>query len=160
MEKLRDRFWIWGHPEGCYNNKYGNNKLSRMTPMEGAAYLGVRNVFMVPVGINVNRRQYNKSFSTINKVGWEIYEAGKNPLVLEPLIEEAKEFPNIACGVFDDFVKNGSYRKIPLENLHAVKRRLHDNASFRYISPKTMKTTPAMILIVLGGTNLVIWQPK
>ena len=32
--KLRDKFWLWGHPEGCYNNMYGNTGISRMTPME------------------------------------------------------------------------------------------------------------------------------
>ena len=127
MEVLRDRFWLWGHPEGRYNNEYGNEKLSRMTPMEGVIYLGARNVFMVPVGIDVNRRQYNKSFSTLANVGWEIYDAGKNPSVIEPLIEEAKEFSNISCGVFDDFVRGGTYKDIPLENMYAVNRRLHDN---------------------------------
>ena len=57
---LRDKFWLWGHPEGRYNNEYGNTGISRMTPMEGCLYLGVRNTFMVPVGVDVNRRQYNK----------------------------------------------------------------------------------------------------
>lgn len=127
MQRLRDCFWLWGHPEGRYNNEYGNNKASRMTPMEGVAYLGARNVFMVPVGVPVNRRQYNKSFSTLGKVGWEIYGASKDPALIEPLIEEAREFPNIACGVLDDFVRGGTYRKIPIDNLRAVSRRLHDN---------------------------------
>ena len=127
MGILRDRFWIWGHPEGRYNNEYGNTGISRMTPMEGAVYLGARNMFMVPVGVPVNRRQYNKSFSTLNKVGWEIYGAGKDPSIIEPLIEESREFPNIDCGVFDDFVRGGTYRNIPLDNMYAVQRRLHDN---------------------------------
>ena len=34
-------------------------------------YLGIRNTFMVPVGINVNRRQSNKSFTTLKEVGWK-----------------------------------------------------------------------------------------
>jgi hypothetical protein len=127
VKLLRDRFWLWGHPEGRYNHKYGNEKESRMTPMEGVLYLGARNVFMVPVGVNVNRRQYNKSFSSLNQVGWEIYNAGGNPAAVEPLIEEARAFPNIGCGVFDDFVRGGSYRNIPIENLFEVNRRMHDN---------------------------------
>ena len=66
---LRDKFWLWGHPEGRYNQNadgYGCPDVSRMTPMEGCVYLGVRNTFMVPVGVDVNRRQYNKSFKTLN----------------------------------------------------------------------------------------------
>lgn len=99
---LRDKFWLWGHPEGCYNDAYGNNNASRMTPMEGCLYLGVRNTFMVPVGKNVNRRQYNKSFKTLNCVGWECFSAAENPDAVEPLIEDAKDFDNIGCVVFDD----------------------------------------------------------
>lgn len=69
---LRDMFWLWGHPEGAYNHKYGNDKLSRMTPMEGCLYLGVKNTFMIPAGEKeVNRRQYNKSFKTLKEVEWE-----------------------------------------------------------------------------------------
>ena len=72
--KLRERFWLWGHPEKCYNNMYGNKGISRMTPMEACLYLGVRNTFMVPDGehdgTRVNRRQYNKSFKTLLKTGF------------------------------------------------------------------------------------------
>lgn len=127
MEKLRDRFWIWGHPENRYYNLYGNPLPSRMTPMEGALYLGARNVFMVPVGIDVNRRQYNKSFTTLRQTGWEIWDAGKDPSIVELLIQEAKEFPNIGCGVLDDFIRGGAYKEIPLENLYKVRDRLHNN---------------------------------
>ena len=49
--KIKDRFWLWGHPEGRYNNEFGNKRVSRMTPMEACSYLGVNNVFMVPVGV-------------------------------------------------------------------------------------------------------------
>ena len=74
--KLRDKFWLWGHPEGRYNNEYGNTGISRMTPMEACLYLGVRNTFMVPVQRDVNRRQYNKSFKTLRQVGWEAFDMG------------------------------------------------------------------------------------
>ena len=87
---LRDRFWLWGHPEGLYNNRYGNEGISRMTPMEGCLYLGVPNVFMVPVGSRqVNRRQYNKSFKTLHNVGWDCYRSGCGVEKVEPIITEA-----------------------------------------------------------------------
>ena len=98
--KLRDKFWLWGHPEGRYNNEYGNTQISRMTPMEACLYLGVRNTFMVPVQRDVNRRQYNKSFKTLRQVGWEAFDMGG----VEELIREAADFPNIGCVVYDDFV--------------------------------------------------------
>ncbi|MBQ2696341.1 MAG: hypothetical protein IJF61_03460 [Clostridia bacterium] len=125
--KLRDKFWLWGHPEGRYNFEYGNNKESRMTPMEGCLYLGVRNTFMVPVGWDVNRRQYNKSFTTLRQVGWECYDAGFNPELIEPYIEDAKDFSNIGCVVLDDFQRGDVYKKMPVENLWKIRERLHNN---------------------------------
>ena len=81
---LRERCWLWGHPEGRYNAEFGNTEVSRMTPMECCSYLGIANTFMVPVGWEVDRRQYNKSFTTLRQVGWECYDAGFNPELIEP----------------------------------------------------------------------------
>lgn len=129
--KLRDKFWLWGHPEGRYNNMFGNDRDSRMTPMEACLYLGVRNTFMVPVGIQLNRRQYNKSFITLKEVGWECYKAGETPDLINPIIEEAKNFPNNGRVVFDDFKrqnKYGDYTKLNIDDLYEVHRRLHEDA--------------------------------
>jgi len=125
--KLRERFWLWGHPEGRYNHEYGNEQESRMTPMEGCLYLGIKNTFMVPVGINVNRRQYNKSFKTLRHVGWECFKAGEDPTILEPLIAEAADFPNINCVVFDDFFCGDRHNNVKIETLEAIQKRLKTN---------------------------------
>ena len=90
--KIKDRFWLWGHPEGCYNNKFGNKQISRMTPMEGCLYLGIRNTFMVPVHVQVNRRQYNKSFSTLKGVAWECYDAANDPEKIDMVAVEIHDF--------------------------------------------------------------------
>ena len=95
--------------------------------MEGCLYLGVRNTFMVPVGVNVNKRQYNKSFKTLNEVGWECYDAWDKPELIEEYIEAAKDFPNIRRVVFDDFVRDGKFKQFPIENLSKIHQRLHDN---------------------------------
>ncbi len=126
MAKLRDRFWVWGHPEGRYNHEYGNDQESRMTPMEGALYMGARNMFMVPVGVNVNWRQYNKSFVTLNNVGWCVNDASKDPAPLEKLIGEARDFPNITCAVFDDF-KCQKQHALPVERFREVHERMRSN---------------------------------
>jgi len=128
---LRDKFWLWGHPEGRFNNAWGNTQKSRMTPMECCLYLGARNTFMVPMDVEVNRRQYNKSFKTLNQVGWECYAAVHDPAAVEPLIQDAKDFPNIGCVVLDDFVRQAGEEKMDVEvgvaNLWEIRRRLHDN---------------------------------
>ena len=125
---LRDKFWLWGHPENRYFNEYGNYRHSRMTPLEGALYLGVRNLFMVPVGVKVNPRQYNKSFTPLRQVGWSIDNATTaDSLVLDELLANAREFPNLGCAVFDDFVGQRKARPFPVENFQAVRDRLHNN---------------------------------
>jgi hypothetical protein len=45
-ETVRYRLWIWGHVEGAYDNAWGLPANSRMTPAQGAAYLGIPNVIM------------------------------------------------------------------------------------------------------------------
>jgi len=134
--RLRDNFWLWGHPEGCYNNAYGNHKESRMTPMEACLYLGIRNAFMVPdgehTGVEVNHRQYYKSFSTLRGCGWECFGADKNPQKIEQLIQEAAEFPNVKTAVFDDFVLQAKRRQEAGEQVDAgklwqIRERLHNN---------------------------------
>lgn len=106
-----------------------------MTPMEACLYLGVRNTFMVPDGehdgTRVNRRQYNKSFKTLLKTGWEFggesITAKGDTKIIDDYLEDCKEFPNIACAVFDDFKKDGRYKNIPLEKFHIIMDKLHNN---------------------------------
>lgn len=128
--QLREKFWLWGHPEGRYNNEFGNTSPSRMTPMEACLYLGIRNTFMVPVGVDLSRRQYNKSFTTLRQVGWECFSAAKDPFVVDPLIEEANDFPNISCVVLDDFVMQAADSEVDaiVENLWKIRDRLHNNS--------------------------------
>ena len=133
--KLRDKFWLWGHPEGAFNEIKGYNlpEKSRMTPTECCLYLGISQTFMVPMSIVVNRRHYNKSFKALRSVGWECFGADKNPEKIEQIIRESKEFPNIKCAVFDDFYQQSKMRTdageppIDANALWKIKDRLHNN---------------------------------
>ncbi len=136
MALLKDKLWLWGHPEGRYNNEFGNTEISRMTPFEGATYLDCSGVFMVPAGAKVNRRQYHLSFTTLDRVGWDLLRsddgdpeagAGKTLEVVEELINEAKEFPNVTCGVFDDFFANGRFKCFDIKQIEKTRDLLHAN---------------------------------
>ena len=126
MATLKDKLWLWGHPEGRYNNEFGNTEKSRMTPLEGAFFLDCSGIFMVPAGAVVNRRQYLHSFKPIERCGWDLLRSnegdaekgcGTNPDFAWELVNEAKEFKNITCGVFDDFVGDGRFKCFPIENI-------------------------------------------
>ena len=88
---------------------------------------------MVPMDFEVSRRKYNKSFKRLRGVGWDCFNAAVSPEKIELLIEDAKNFPNIKVGVFDDF-KNADekdmpprYKRFPIENLYNVIERMHNN---------------------------------
>lgn len=129
--KLRDKFWLWGHPEGAYNNGYGNTAASRMTPLEACLYLGVCNTFMTPLDIPVNKRQYNKSFVTLNNVAWDI---GRDLLkrmgdvsIVSEYLSEVKDFPNITAAVFDDFKSGDKFKTFSVSDLEKIMDMLHTN---------------------------------
>ena len=82
---------------------------------------------MVPVGIDVNRRQYNKSFTPLRQVGWECFDAAKDPSVIDSYLAEAKEFPNIGCAVLDDFIVKNRNGDCSVEKLWQIREKLHNN---------------------------------
>ena len=135
---LRDRCWLWGHPEGCFNGKYGLKENSRMTPMECCNYLGIGNTFMIPMWIKADRRKYNKSFKRLHSIGWDCFNAALSPEKIELLVSDAREVPNVKAGVFDDF-KNCDekdmpprYKRFSIQNLYSVIDRMHHN-DVRYL---------------------------
>ena len=129
--KLRDRFWLWGHPEGAYNNGYGNTSASRMTPMEACLYLGISNTFMTPMDIPVNRRQYNKSFVTLHNVAWDIgrdlLKRIGDPAVVTEYLSNIKDFPNVTASVFDDFKAKDKYKQVSVDDFAKIMDKLHNN---------------------------------
>lgn len=55
MAKLKDKLWLWGQDAGSHHAAVGNKswKLpgeNRMGPAEGAAYMGIKNIFRVVMG--------------------------------------------------------------------------------------------------------------
>lgn len=126
--KLKETFWLWGHVEGCFNNDWGNKKISRMTPMEGCLYLGIENIFMVPYSSEINMRQYNKSFKTLKNVSWEYCGVYNNKENMEDIIiKEAESFPNITSVVYDDFTQYKERYGKSMDNIIATRKKLKEN---------------------------------
>jgi len=67
-EVVRDRFWAWAHMEGVYNGGlFGLKDGSKITPIEGANYLGLSNLIFI---------RYNE----LPKPPFEQYAASLKPL--------------------------------------------------------------------------------
>lgn len=133
--KLRENCWLWGHPAGAYNNAWGNEQPSRMTPMEACLYLGIRNTFMI--GGSDKRRQYNKAFKTLRQVGWEFgraFHAAKSndDSTINEFFDGARDFPNVTTAVFDDFQNGGDYLEISPETYRSFHEKFHNSPIRRF----------------------------
>lgn len=151
MTRVRDRLWIWGHEAGSHNWYRGikdRNLKSRMTPAEGAFYLGVPNIIMVrhpdAEGNLLPRPPFNQhalALSPLKKVVWSIVGAGGGFQTdeLDQVLGLTQAFPNI-CGVqMDDFF----FAKPDLSERIAP------------YSPGALKTLKQRLL--LDGRKLELW---
>lgn len=132
MPKVRDKFWIWGHDSGSHDNQFGIKKSSRMTPVEGAFYLGVPNIIMVRYDDRPAPPfdQYTIAFRPLKQVVWSIVGAGGAAADNE--IEMARDlainFPNFSGVVMDDFFRydpaSGRVAVHTVDTLNEVQKRL------------------------------------
>jgi hypothetical protein len=132
-ESVRDRLWIFTVVEGGNNKKSpatpNGNRVhyiddfapggSRMTPAEGAFWLGVPNLLFIrsnsqPASpeVEVGRKktsyqQYATSFQPLDRVVWSVVGGGGEGGMRElpATLSLAQEFPNIRGIFMDDFVR-------------------------------------------------------
>ncbi|MCL5096111.1 MAG: discoidin domain-containing protein [Candidatus Omnitrophica bacterium] len=110
-EKVRDRFWAWAHDAHCYDNSYGLPRNGRITPVEGAHYLGVPNIIL----IRYNGKpappyeQYAVPFKSLKKIFWSITGAGGATSVEDRnyTLQLAASMPSITGVFMDDFFHIG-----------------------------------------------------
>jgi hypothetical protein len=123
---VRDRLWIFTVYAGG-NNKEHQAKHhindyaaggSRMTPAEGAFWLGVPNLLFIrakdipplpsaePGRKRTSFEQYAMSFAPLDRVVWSVVGAGGDGGMneLPPVLELAKKFSNITGVYLDDFI--------------------------------------------------------
>lgn len=128
MKTIRDNTWIWGHPPGSVSGPF-QLPPSQMTPMEAAAYFGARNSFYLPMFADVDMTKCNLGMYSLDHVGWALECVYSHPEVIDRLFSQAERFPNISCGIFDDFfneenAKNNSLNYTP-EFLASLRTKLH-----------------------------------
>ncbi|MBM3264340.1 MAG: hypothetical protein FJY97_13065 [candidate division Zixibacteria bacterium] len=109
MDIVRDRLWIWGHEAGSHDRSWNTPAPSRMTPAEGAFYLGTPNLIMVRYDDKPEPPyvQYAWSFRPLKQFVWSI--VGAAGVTSEDEIEQtlllAKTFPNMTGVMMDDFFR-------------------------------------------------------
>jgi hypothetical protein len=138
-ETLRDRFWLWGHEAGCYHRMPGNpwhlpGSFSRMTPAEGALYLGIPNVIMVRFGNQPQPpfRQHALPLLALKRFLWSIVgDSGSTDNDRAPdlghVLALVPEFPNLTGAIMDDFFRRDASRpgRYTPEQVAGFRQQLH-----------------------------------
>lgn len=123
---VRDRLWLFTVHAGANNVEYQSKHHicdfaaggSRMTPAEGAFWLGVPNVLFIrardipplssaePGRRRTSFEQYAMSFAPLDRVVWSVVGGGGHGGMneLPPVLDLAKKFPNITGVYLDDFI--------------------------------------------------------
>jgi len=143
-QTIRDSLWIWGQEAGCLH-RYSNNAwrlpgTSRMTPAEGAYYMGVPNIMVVRFANQPAPpfRQHALPLRPLKRIVWSIVgdasstDNNRQP-DLRDVIALGEDFPNLTGAIMDDFFRNnpeapGRYTPDQIEGfrsrLHAARRPL------------------------------------
>ena len=107
---VRDRLWVWGHDAHFYNGEFGLPGKSRITPVEGAVYMGVPNVMFIQYqGIPAPPfEQYFVPFKAMKRVYWTLSNNGNQEHRLgaeqEHVYRLAAANSNIQGLLLDDFL--------------------------------------------------------
>jgi len=125
---LRDRFWVWTHVEGSYKRDFGLPRTSRMTPVEGAVYLGVPNLLFIRYQGKPEMPfdQYAIAFRPFKRVVWSLVGASGQSSDEERthVLELAGRFPNIVGFVMDDYFHSDGSGSLSVEQLKGLRNQL------------------------------------
>ncbi len=170
MSKLRDHFWIWGHPTNSLYEKFGIKKESAMPPVEGTYYLGATNTFLVPMDLPCDRKHESELAKDVANVGWSINYAWEHPEHVTEVCELSKTYKNICRGIFDDFFSpsnpTNNYTNYTPELIAKYREELHAaglelwvvlyTENFRQTEMDVIKS----FLDEFDGVSLWFWNEK
>jgi len=125
---VRDRLWIWAHAPGAHNKEWNLPSPSRMTPAEGAFYLGVPNLLMIRYQGEPSMPfdPYAISFRPLKRVVWSLTGASAETSEEERkhVLDLARRFPNIVGFVMDDFFQSNGRGALAPEQLRELRSQL------------------------------------
>ncbi len=125
---VRDRLWIWTHAAGSYKLDFGLPRASRMTPVEGAVYLGVPNLLFIRYQGNppIPFDQYAIAFRPLKRVVWSLVGASGQSSDEERrhVLDLAEGFPNIVGFIMDDFFRSDGTGSLSIDQLNELRGHL------------------------------------
>jgi len=144
-KKLKDRLWLWGQNAGSHHASAGNKGwklpgINRMSPVEGANYLGIPNICRVVMGGQPEPPFDGESDALrgMNQVVWSaIGDSGSTrnngQSDLEEVLRQAGMHQNITGVILDDFFKSkrssdDSHGRYSVEKIAAMRKELCEKA--------------------------------
>ncbi|MDD6307903.1 MAG: hypothetical protein PUB07_00900 [Clostridia bacterium] len=118
---LKDNIWLWGQTAGSHHNAniYQLPGVNSMSPEEGAAYFGIRNMCRVKMSVDnaISLEKEIEDLPNIDKIvlsivgagGCPFHKEGKNDL--DEVIRTAANNSKVVAGIMDDFV---SEERLPI----------------------------------------------
>lgn len=113
QDMVRDHLWVWAH-DACFDWDAHEDGASpaknRMTPVEGAVYMGISNVMFIQLSSvpAAPFEQYFTPFKAMKQVYWTLSNNGNQAHKLgkeqEDVYRLAAENPNITGLLLDDFL--------------------------------------------------------
>jgi len=129
--KLRDNFWIWGHPKNSCQEACRTTCEMPVTPAESARYFGVPNVFYVPWGHDMDMAVYGKDMKGIGKTGLAFDIWGKpGSDAIEETFKLVPLLKNLNRLVFDDFFNDEmphipTWSQLTIPKFLKIRDRIH-----------------------------------
>jgi hypothetical protein len=108
-ETVRQRLWIWGHPQGVYNDNYLRplGRQSTIEPVDAAKAMGLENMIFVRYDGKPAAPfdTYYRPFRSLNRVYWSLVAAGGGTSQAErqASFALAEKNENIVGFILDDF---------------------------------------------------------
>jgi hypothetical protein len=140
--KIKECLWLWGQDAMSHQLSPGNSKWklpggNRLEPVEGAAFLGVQNIFRVVMN-GKPVPPFDAESEKMKNIPKVIYSAvgdagsvrNDSETDLEEVIRQAAEYPNIQGAILDDFfayrlVEGGKLARYTPEYIRNMRHRLH-----------------------------------
>lgn len=170
MTDLRDKLWLWGLVPNMLNEPFGIT--SRMTPAEGALYMGIRNIYMV---VNQNQPephfdQWTKALTTFNEVKWSIIGDVATTRTdvpygdLDEVLRQAELFENVTGGVLDDFFSHKTRAQVftpdIIKNIQDQMHNFHKRPLDLWCVYYSGGDNRPEHLKYVDGAHLWSWSPK
>lgn len=172
MALFKDKMWIWGHNAGSHDN-CGIPKSGRMTPVEGAMYLGIPNMCRVVYAGKPEPPFEQDALATdcLGQVVWSVIgdsssnrnNDGGTDVTEVGII--ARTHRNIIGGIMDDSLNPARIAMYTPESLSSFKCRLCDTAGrdmqlWTVIYTTELNDIAVPYLVECDAASLWTWRPE